>query len=382
MGKRQRQQRKRAASTICLDPIAAQTFWDNALENFFEAVGDPGGCFSCGEYGHCSTRCPHEEEEESEGEEWSRAAGELGSGWPFILPCWEEVVAAQARQSKTPHKRDRSCRRSVGEPEEEEQKQNWWCLDCGEGDHPTPRCSFRESEGAEPLPTHEPEEAELLPACKSEEVEPLPARKTEEAELQYYQQGAQRRRPPPALPQLSEEPAATPDLPPLLEEPAAPPEGDELLFPPPPPEGDELLFPLPPSEELEQALPPVANREEELWPLPPWPEVPGLLATPEVAVLFAAPPEVVVLSAGPPEVPVLLSAAPPEVAVLSAAPPEVAVLFAAPPEVAVLRGGGAVASPRARGGGVVASPRTIAGREGMGGAEATPPRNFLGGAGV
>ncbi|MGH0147723.1 UNVERIFIED_CONTAM: hypothetical protein FKN15_042365 [Acipenser sinensis] len=48
------------------DPIAAQTFWDNALENFFEAVGDPGGCFSCGEYGHCSTRCPHEKPKEAE----------------------------------------------------------------------------------------------------------------------------------------------------------------------------------------------------------------------------------------------------------------------------------------------------------------------------
>ncbi|MGH0162574.1 UNVERIFIED_CONTAM: hypothetical protein FKN15_043104 [Acipenser sinensis] len=109
---------------------------------------------------------------------------------------------------------------------------------------------------------------------------------------------------PPALPLLSEEPAAPPALPLLLEEPAAPPEGDKLLFPPPPlpPEGDELLFPLPPSEELEQALPPVAKREEELWPLPPWPEVPALLATPKVAVLFAAPPEVAVLSAGPSEV--------------------------------------------------------------------------------
>ncbi|MGH0175252.1 UNVERIFIED_CONTAM: hypothetical protein FKN15_068430 [Acipenser sinensis] len=82
--------------------------------------------------------------------------------------------------------------------------------------------------------------------------------------------GAQRRRPPPALTPLSEEPAA-------------PPEGNEQLFPPPPPEGDELLFPLPPSEELEWALPPVANREEELWPLPPWPEVPALLATPKDA---------------------------------------------------------------------------------------------------
>ncbi|MGH0144299.1 UNVERIFIED_CONTAM: hypothetical protein FKN15_024557 [Acipenser sinensis] len=98
----------------------------------------------------------------------------------------------------------------------------------------------------------------------------------------------------------------------------------------------QLLFPLPPSEELEQALLPVANREEELWPLPPWLEVPGLLATPEFAVLPAGPPEVAVLPAGPPEVPVLLSAAPPEVAVLSAAPPEVAVLSAGPPEVPVL----------------------------------------------
>ncbi|MGH0173801.1 UNVERIFIED_CONTAM: hypothetical protein FKN15_070380 [Acipenser sinensis] len=228
MGKRQRQQRKRAASTICLDPIAAQTFWDNALENFFEAVGDPGGCFSCGEYGHCSTRCPHEEEEESEGEEWSRAAGELGSGWPFILPCWEEVVAAQARQSKTPHKRDRSCRRSVREPEEEEQKQNWWCLDCGEGDHPTPRCPFRESEGAVPLPTHEPEEAELLPACKPEEVEPLPARKTEEAELLPASE------PEGAEPLPSREPEGAEPLPSREIEgveplPAQEPEGVELL---------------------------------------------------------------------------------------------------------------------------------------------------------
>ncbi|MGH0158698.1 UNVERIFIED_CONTAM: hypothetical protein FKN15_055114 [Acipenser sinensis] len=119
--------------------------------------------------------------------------------------------------------------------------------------------------------------------------------------------GAQRRRPPPALTLLSEEPAAPPALTPLSEEPAAPPEGNELLFPPPPPEGDELLFPppppegdellfpppppegiellfpLPPSEDLEWALPPVANREEELWPLPLWPEVPALLATPKDA---------------------------------------------------------------------------------------------------
>ncbi|MGH0139306.1 UNVERIFIED_CONTAM: hypothetical protein FKN15_025136 [Acipenser sinensis] len=97
--------------------------------------------------------------------------------------------------------------------------------------------------------------------------------------------GPQRSRPPPALPPLSEEPAAPPALPPLSEEPAAPPalEEDELLFPPPPSEGDELLFLLPSLEELEQALPPAANREEELWPLPPWPEVPALLAPPKVA---------------------------------------------------------------------------------------------------
>ncbi|MGH0119337.1 UNVERIFIED_CONTAM: hypothetical protein FKN15_002140 [Acipenser sinensis] len=89
--------------------------------------------------------------------------------------------------------------------------------------------------------------------------------------------GAQRRRPPPALTPLSEEPAAPPALPPLSEEPAAPPALPPLS------EEVELLFPLLPSEGLERALPPVANREEELWPLPPWPEVPALLATPKDA---------------------------------------------------------------------------------------------------
>ncbi|MGH0130641.1 UNVERIFIED_CONTAM: hypothetical protein FKN15_045256 [Acipenser sinensis] len=325
MGKRQGQQRKRA------------------------------GCFSCGEYGHCSTRCPHEEEEESEGEEWSRAAGELGSGWPFILPCWEEVVAAQARQSKTPHKRDRSCRRSVGEPEEEEQKQNWWCLDCGEGDHPTPRCPFRESEGAVPLPTHEPEEAELLPACKPEEVEPLPARKTEEAELLPARSPAETpaTSPTPTVGGAGSDTSPTP----AVGGAGSTTRGRRAAVPASATRGRRAAVPASATRGRRAAVPASATRGRQVAVLsaaPPEvavlsaapPEVAVLsAASPEVAVLSAAPPEVAVLSAASPEVAVLsaappevvlLSPAPPEVAVLSAAPPEVAVLFAAPPEVAVL----------------------------------------------
>ncbi|MGH0121099.1 UNVERIFIED_CONTAM: hypothetical protein FKN15_070768 [Acipenser sinensis] len=73
--------------------------------------------------------------------------------------------------------------------------------------------------------------------------------------------GAQRRRPPPALPPLSEEPAVPPALPPLSEEPAVPPAlpplSEEPAAPPAlpplseepaaPSEGDELLFPPLPS---------------------------------------------------------------------------------------------------------------------------------------
>ncbi|MGH0178979.1 UNVERIFIED_CONTAM: hypothetical protein FKN15_000383 [Acipenser sinensis] len=106
--------------------------------------------------------------------------------------------------------------------------------------------------------------------------------------------GAQRRRPPPVLSPLLEEPAAPPALPPLSEEPAAPPEGDGLLFPPPPPEGDELLFPPPPPERDELLFPPLPPEGDELLFPPPPPEGDELLFPPPPPegdeLLFPPPP--------------------------------------------------------------------------------------------
>ncbi|MGH0136601.1 UNVERIFIED_CONTAM: hypothetical protein FKN15_061847 [Acipenser sinensis] len=75
----------------------------------------------------------------------------------------------------------------------------------------------------------------MVPICPTQyEEEELPLQEPEGEEpvrpvSGAEEQGAQQRRPPPALPLLLEEPAAPPALPPLSEEPAAPPEGDGLL---------------------------------------------------------------------------------------------------------------------------------------------------------
>ncbi|MGH0115061.1 UNVERIFIED_CONTAM: hypothetical protein FKN15_074580 [Acipenser sinensis] len=92
--------------------------------------------------------------------------------------------------------------------------------------------------------------------------------------------GAQRRRPPPALPPLSEEPAVPPALPPLSEEPAVPPAlpplSEEPAVPPAlPPLSEEPAVPpaLPPLSE-EPAVPPA------LPPLSEEPALPGVARDP------------------------------------------------------------------------------------------------------